>query len=66
MNKAARKIIDCCITNDIGTLVAGYNKTFQHSSDIGKVNNQNFVNSLYGQLQSEQSIYEKKVSIDTS
>ena len=53
MNKTARKIIDYCITNDIGTLVAGYNKTFQHSSDIGKVNNQNFVNSLYGQLQSE-------------
>ena len=53
MNKTARKIIDYCITNDIGTLVAGYNKTCQHSSDIGKVNNQNFVNSLYGQLQSE-------------
>ena len=53
MNKTARKIIDYCITNDIGTLMAGYNETFQHSSDIGKVNNQNFVNILYGQLQSK-------------
>ena len=53
MNKAARKIIDYCISNDIGTLVAGYNEIFQHSSDIGKVNNQNFVNIPYGQLQSK-------------
>ena len=29
MNKAARKVIDYCITNDIGTLVVGYNETFQ-------------------------------------
>ena len=53
MSKAARKIIDYCITNDIGTLVAGYNETFQHSSNIGKVNNQTFVNIPYGQLQSK-------------
>ena len=53
INKTARKIIDYCISNDIGTLVAGYNETFQHSSDIGKVNNQNFVNIPYGQLQSK-------------
>ena len=53
MNKASRKIIEYCISNDIGTLVAGYNETFQHSSDIGKTNNQNFVNIPYGQLQSK-------------
>ena len=53
MNKAARKIIDYCISNDIGTLVAGYNETFQYNSNIGKVNNQNFVNIPYGQLQSK-------------
>ena len=50
MNKAARKVIDYCITNDIGTLVAGYNKTFQRNTHIGKQNNQNFVNIPYGQL----------------
>ena len=50
MNKAARKVIDYCITNDIGTLVVGYNETFQRSSRIGKQNNQNFVNIPYGQL----------------
>ena len=50
MNKAARKVIDYCITNDIGTLVVGYNETFQRNSHIGKQNNQNFVNIPYGQL----------------
>ena len=53
MNKAARKVIDYCIANDIGALVVGYNETFQHSSHIGKRNNQNFVNIPYGQLRSK-------------
>lgn len=50
MNKAARKIIDYCISNDIGTLVVGYNETFQRDSNIGKRNNQTFVNIPYGKL----------------
>ena len=53
MNKTARKVIDYCITNDIGTLVVGYNETFQRCSHIGKQNNQNFVNIPYGQLRSK-------------
>ena len=50
MSKVARKIIDYCIQNDIGTLVVGYNETFQQGSNIGKVNNQNFINIPYGKL----------------
>ena len=53
MNKAARKVINYCVANDIGTLVVGYNETFQRSSHIGKQNNQNFVNIPYGQLRSK-------------
>ena len=53
MNKAARRIINYCIANDIGTLVAGYNETFQRCSRIGKQNNQNFVSIPYGQLRSK-------------
>ena len=53
MNKTARKVIDYCITNDIGTLVVGYNETFQRSSHIGKRNNQNFVNIPYGKLRAK-------------
>ena len=50
MNKAARKVIDYCINNDIGTLVVGYNETFQRNTDMGKRNNQTFINIPYGQL----------------
>lgn len=50
MSKAARKIIDYCIANDIGTLVVGYNETFQRGSNLGEQTNQNFVNIPYGKL----------------
>ena len=53
MNKAACKVIDYCIANDIGTLIVGYNETFQRNSNIGKQNNQNFVNIPYGLLRSK-------------
>ncbi|SFE39330.1 IS200/IS605 family accessory protein TnpB-related protein, partial [Sharpea azabuensis] len=53
MNKAACKVINYCIANDIGALVVGYNETFQRNSHIGKQNNQNFVNIPYGQLRSK-------------
>ena len=55
MNKTARIIIDYCINNDIGTLVVGYNVTFQRNSHIGKQNNQNFVNIPYGRLRDKLS-----------
>ena len=53
MSKAARKIVDYCIANDIGTLVIGYNETFQRNSNMNKRNNQNFVNIPYGKLRSK-------------
>jgi len=53
LNKAARKIINYCVSNDIGTLVVGYNVTFQKNINMSKQNNQNFVNIPYGQLRSK-------------
>ena len=50
ISKAARRVVDYCVANDIGTLVAGYNETFQASPHIGSRNNQNFVNIPYGKL----------------
>ena len=50
MNKTARRVIDYCIDHDIGTLVVGYNETFQKDSNIGRRNNQTFVNIPYGKL----------------
>lgn len=48
MNKAARKVVDYCISHDIGTLIVGYNETLQRNSDIGKQ-----VNIPYGQLRNK-------------
>ena len=50
MSKVARITINYCIANDIGTLVVGYNETFQRGSNLGKQTNQNFVNIPYGKL----------------
>ena len=50
MNKVARKVIEYCIANDIGTLIVGYNVTVQQNSHMGKQTNQNFVNIPYGKL----------------
>ena len=46
-------IIDYCISNNIGTLIIGYNKDFQSDSNIGTRNNQNFVNIPYGRLRNK-------------
>ncbi|WP_294703586.1 transposase [uncultured Fusobacterium sp.] len=50
MSKSTRIIINYCLKKDIGTLVCGYNKDFQRNSDIGKKNNQIFVNIPFGKL----------------
>ena len=50
MSKTARKIINYCLENNIGILICGYNETFQRNSNIGKANNQTFVNIPFGRL----------------
>jgi IS605 OrfB family transposase len=44
LNKSARYIIDFCISRKIGTVIVGYNPTLKQSTNMGKRNNQNFVN----------------------
>lgn len=53
LSKSARIIINYCFENNIGTLICGYNNDFQRNSDIGKKNNQNFVNIPFSKLQSK-------------
>ena len=53
MSKTAKIIIDYCIKKDIGILVFGYNNSFQQKSNIGKSNNQNFVNIPFGKLKNK-------------
>lgn len=43
LNKAARHIINFCISNNIGTIIVGFNIGWKQGIDIGKRNNQNFV-----------------------
>ena len=50
LSKAAKIIINYCLNNDIGRIVLGYNEDFQRKSNIGSINNQNFVNIPYGKL----------------
>ena len=53
IKKTARYIVDYCIKNNIGTLIVGYNADFKRSSNIGKINNQNFVQIPLGNLRQQ-------------
>ena len=53
MNKTARYVINYCIDHDIGTLVIGSNDDFQRSSNIGRANNQTFVNIPLSKLRNK-------------
>jgi len=60
MCKTARIIINYCIEHDIGNIAVGYNHDWKRSIDIGKQNNQNFVNIPHGNLRQKlQSLCER-------
>ena len=48
--KTCRYIINYCIDNEIGNLVVGYNPEIQNKINLGKRNNQNFVNIPIGKI----------------
>ena len=50
ISKACRLVVNYCLQNRIGKLVCGYNVTFQRGSNIGRVNNQNFVSIPFGKI----------------
>jgi len=50
LNKSARLIINHCIENQIGKLVVGYNPGIKQEINIGRSNNQNFVQIPFWQL----------------
>ena len=50
LHNASRKIINFLIENNIGTLVVGKNKQWKTDINIGKRNNQNFVNIPHARL----------------
>ncbi|MFM2310751.1 MAG: hypothetical protein RLZZ04_27 [Cyanobacteriota bacterium] len=50
LNKAARLIVDHCLKHQIGKLIIGYNPGIKQEINIGKSNNQNFVQIPFWQL----------------
>ncbi len=50
INKTCRYIINYCLNNNIGNLVIGYNETLQKDINLGRANNQNFVNIPVGNI----------------
>ena len=51
LGKTAKKIINYCLEHNVGNIVFGKNKGFQQNSSIGKVNNQNFTQMPFFQLE---------------
>ena len=62
--KLARKIINYCLNNDIGNIVLGYNNDFQRNSNVGSINNQNFVNIPYSKLRDKLEYLSKLYGIE--
>jgi putative transposase len=50
LNKATRLIVDHCLRHQIGKLIIGYNPGIKQEINIGKSNNQNFVQIPFWQL----------------
>lgn len=50
LHKASKKIIDYCLTNNIGKVIIGHNNNWKQNISIGKRNNQNFVQIPFNNL----------------
>ncbi|NET67139.1 MAG: IS200/IS605 family element transposase accessory protein TnpB [Moorea sp. SIO1G6] len=50
INKAAKIIINHCLEYSIGTIVLGWNEGFKQCSNMGRINNQQFVQIPLGKL----------------
>ena len=44
LHKSSRKLVNFLVSNDISTLIVGYNEEWKENINLGKRNNQNFVN----------------------
>ena len=50
IKKSAKFLVDYCIENDLGTILVGHNKGWKQEINIGRRNNQNFVQVPFGYL----------------
>lgn len=63
-HKASRMIINYCIKHRIGTIVIGYSPGWKQQVNIGKVNNQNFVQIPFDRLIQQIKYKAEEVGID--
>ena len=63
-NKTCRYIINYCLSNDIGTLVIGYNQSFQNKTNLGKKNNQIFTQLPFGKIREKLEYLCKRYNIN--
>ena len=64
INKTCRYIINYCLANDIGTLVIGYNQSFQNKINLGKRNNQIFTQLPFGRIREKLEYLCKRYNIN--
>lgn len=64
MHKISKFIIDFCKKNDVGTIVIGLNKNWKQNINLGKKNNQKFVDIPFSNLVDKISYKAKLVGID--
>lgn len=64
MHKISRFIIDFCKKNNIGTIVIGLNKNWKQNINLGKKNNQKFVEIPFSNLVDKISYKAKLLGID--
>ena len=64
INKTCRHIINYCLSNDIGTLVIGYNQSFQCKPNMSKKNNQNFTQLPFGEIREKLEYLCKRYNIN--
>ena len=64
INKTCRYIINYCLANNIGTLVIGYNQSFQNKTNLGKRNNQIFTQLPFGRIREKLEYLCKRYNIN--
>lgn len=64
MHKASKEIINYCLTHDIGTLVIGYNQSFQNKANLGRKNNQIFTHLPFGKIREKLEYLCKRYNIN--
>ena len=64
ISKTCRYIINYCIVNNIGTLVIGYNQSFQNRTNLGRKNNQIFTQLPFGKVREKLEYLCKRYNIN--